>query len=81
MGQQVADVCDLCGKTVVKQNHADSSNMVVYQCGYGNSYGSLLFMGDCRKGELARSSFSLTKGMWCPGCLKEKLGGWLDSIV
>ena len=70
----IADRCAVCGRTVVKPLHYNSSGMVVTKV-------DLLYLGDPLEGSKARMSLTLPEAeRYCPACLKQVLCDWLDSL-
>lgn len=75
MGEECADICDRCGRTVVKEREADSSDMVrVEQL-------ELMYLSDgYLPGELSRPSLHLRGQIFCPDCLVEEIADWVKEI-
>lgn len=80
--KMIADKCDRCGKVVVKQNHFDSSDMVITE-------GSFLYMCDRKGGKACRphlelESLSGIRGergkAYCPDCLLAVVREWVEEI-
>ena len=80
MSRQIADICDGCGRTVIKKEHWESSNMVTLSSSMDN-FASLLFLGEKEEGTRARPSFDLKGKLWCPQCLVTALQGWVLSLT
>jgi len=75
MGEQCADVCDRCGNTVVKEERADSSDMVSVK----NL--ELLYLSDeYLPGKTSRPSLTLNKKILCPDCLANMILRWAEEI-
>jgi len=81
MGQMVADKCSRCGKIVVKNSHAESSDMV-------KVCDSFLYMCDLKPGEGSRPSLQLKEyrdvdsfRMYCPNCLLEEVREWVVEML
>jgi hypothetical protein len=78
--QFYADVCNRCGKKVVKRGEADSSDMV-------KTNDSFLYLCDIKPLEAARPSLALkeycgvnTDHTYCPDCLVAEVSEWVAKI-
>ena len=80
MGRQIADICDGCGRTVIKKEHHESSNMVTLSSSMDN-FASLLFLGKPKEGKRERPSFDLKGKLWCPQCLVDALQDWVNTLA
>ena len=75
MGEQCADVCDRCRNTVVKEEEADSSDMVSVK------RLELLYLSDTYlPGKMSRPSLSLNEKILCPDCLVAVISEWAEQI-
>ena len=80
MSRQIADICDGCGRTVIKKEGHQSSNMVTVFSPQDN-YASLVFLGEIEEGKRGRPSFDLKGKLWCPQCLVSALQAWVNTLT
>ena len=73
MTVKIADQCGRCGKIVVKEWGADSSDMVRIDSAY------FLYLCDTKPKEVCRPSLNLSE-KYCPGCLLEVVKEWVDKM-
>ena len=77
--EMVADRCDRCGRTVVKKDHASSSDMV-------QTHDSFLYLCDIRAGESSRPCLQLKEYMpeksrlYCLNCLLATIQDWVEEM-
>lgn len=76
--KRIVDVCDRCGKKVVKTCDSDSSDMV-------RTNNSFLYLCDLKEGESSRPTLQLKnyyyeEGSYCLDCLLTEVEEWVKKM-
>ena len=77
MHNQLADVCDRCGRVAVKKQQGESSEMVVL---LQETSTTLIYLGDILPGESTRPTFRLDGKAFCPDCYLAEITEWVGKF-
>lgn len=75
MGKKIANICDKCGKAVIKGMESDSTDMVEIKAL------DVIYLSDkFPLGKHSRATLELTGCHYCPACLVARVLEWTQSL-